>query len=317
MPWLLTIFLFLISSRFSYSAIQSPSLFLEGDFLYFKREHVADKPLVGSVSPMQPDVIDTEDLVHEFSYEPGFRVKIGSHLSQKSSVEGNYLWINSWTASKKATGLLFFPFEDPNYTHDMNLAESARARYRSTFQGGEFNYWRHVTPRFGDYFSFSYLAGISLFSVSESSQVRFRKHSRHSTYQIETSNWMGGIQVGANLQVCPYSFMSWDLTPKIGLLCNRAGQKTNLGDLNNQIIIRDFDETAYKETYLATTALSLTLQPGQSFHLMVDYEFLYLGNLSLAAEQYSYSVGSTSGKKLKIKSYIVLQGLSAGIGYRF
>ena len=263
--------------------------------------------------------IDTDQLVHQFDYRSGYRVGALYMPNKNRSFELSYLEIGEWKASRVENGPhnLSFPFDNSSYTTDFVNAKRAEATYHSRFNNWELNYWRHVTPRRGDYFSVSGIFGFRFIDLRERCLVQFTRGQDMSDYAIHTKNHLYGAQIGGNLQINPTRFWSWDATVKVGGLINRAQQDTFLGDKNNTVVLRDFDHRQYRWTYFGTAQLALAYQLWSHLNMHGGYEMLYLSGVALAPEQIDKHTSPASGKRLDARGNALIHGLFAGITLGF
>ena len=123
---------------------------------------------------------------------------------------------------------LRFPFKSSTFTVDFENAFESNGRYKSHYQEAEFNFWNHLTPRKGEYFSGSWLFGVRYMDLKERFNLAFFNDeiphtslfdpasARESNYNIETKNRMGALQLGADLQMNPAKHWSWDVLLKWG-----------------------------------------------------------------------------------------------------
>ncbi len=264
-------------------------------------------------------VLSTGPLVSEFDYEPGFRVGAYYHPSERRSLELLYLDCGKWHSEKEVNGDddLSFPFKCCNYTHDFREASEAKAKYNSNFWTAEFNYWRHVTPRFEDYFSVSWLAGLRYVNLHEKFNVAFLRDANESHYRISVENYMPGIQLGGNVQFNPQRSWSWDLTAKIGVLVDIAEQKTYLGDYNDSVTLRNHEGEKTGATFLAEVAAALAYQFNTHFNIHGGYQMLYLSGIALAPEQISKRTGPHSGSACNLDGQAIVHGWFLGLSFGF
>src|ERR1700722_18972763 len=215
---------------------------LAGDFLYMRRAEVQNKTLVKNADKPQcsggcPNhkVIDTNDLVNDFGFVPGYRVGLTYIADPANGFEMNFLYLQPWNARKKVEGdqSLSFPFSHADYTVDFHDASVAIAEYQSHFWDLEFNYWRYLSPRRIDYFSISGLAGLRYFHWDESFKLKMFNPPDHSSYDVSTENRIFGVQAGVDLQMNPTRWLSWEFFAKVGGMVDHCEQSTFLGDEDN------------------------------------------------------------------------------------
>ena len=176
---------------------------LVGDFVYMRRTQIHDKPLVKSGS--DHTVINTQDLVHHFEFEPGYRVAFMLFPCASNSLEGSFLYLQPWHGSRErdGNGSLYFPFKEANYSHDFTDASAAKAFYESQFWDAELNYWWNMARRNRTYFGLSALFGLRYFNWDESFRLTMARPPYKSSYHIRTENKLSSLQVGLDFQMNP------------------------------------------------------------------------------------------------------------------
>lgn len=267
----------------------------------------------------QETVVTTRSLVHEFNFEPGYRLG-ASYMERTWSVEGVYLWLNEWKGDKHKTGRsnLNYPFNNPNLAPGLRNADSAQAIYTSQFWTAEANYWRHVTPRRADYFSFSWIAGLRYVQLNEKCEVAFDKRFQgKSEYDVHTKNYMPGPQVGLDIQVNPYRQWSWDFFGKIGGLLNYNRQKTFLAEENDATVLRDTKRQNYSAALFIELGASLAWQFWSHMNLHLGYEVFYMSGVALAPERLSRSSSDHHAEKADPDGQLLIDGAFLGITIGF
>lgn len=298
-----------------------------GDFIYFKRNSLNGKNLVNDSAKIidlndpNPNfsVLSTKRLVNQFTMEPGYRI-IGSYTPNKHcTVEALFMTCDHWSGKKTVTGegTLSFPFNDPNYGNDWRQGDKAKAEYRSQFYNGELNYWYHFTPRRADYFSVSGLVGPRYIQVDEKFDLAFTKGFDVSTYEIHTWNHIYALQVGLNFQVNPTRWLTWEFTGKIGGAANRSKQRTFLGDDNNTVTLRRFQNSRVNAVFIGDALGMVTLQATSNVSFHGAYEILYVTSIACAPSQVNKGTSSHSGKHVETTDHIFLHGILAGINLGF
>jgi hypothetical protein len=264
-------------------------------------------------------VVNTRNLVHEFDFEPGYRLG-ASYMERTWSVEGVYLWLDEWKGNKHKTGhaSLSYPFNNPNLAPGLRNADTADAVYTSQFWTAEANYWRHVTARRADYFSFSWIAGLRYVQLNEKCEVAFDKRFQGtSEYDVHTKNYMPGPQVGLDIQVNPYRQWSWDFFGKIGGLLNYNRQKTFLAEEDNAEILRDRKRQNYSVALFIELGASLAWQFWSHMNLHLGYEVFYMSGVALAPERLTRSSSDHRAEKADPDGQILIDGAFLGITIGF
>ena len=255
-------------------------------------------------------------LVSDFHYEPGFQVGM-VYMTRHTMLEAKYLYVEEWEAScsRHHPGLLNFSASHPRAAQDFFQADKASAEYKSRFQNAEVNYFYYITPRRGDYFSGGWLAGIRYISLNEDLEIEFHKGSDESPYRIHVWNHIPAIQAGATLGWNPCKVLSWDLTAKVGLGFDAARQHTYWGDVNNTVVIFDFQKHRFSLPLVVGAALSLTYQPKKWINLHGAYELIYLNGIVLAPNQLEKNRHSEH----HVRSYgqALIHGATLGLTFTF
>lgn len=295
-----------------------------GDVAFFRRAQGNNNRLIideghghlNSCNRCKFEHCNSDKLVSEFDYEPGFQVGI-AYLTRHSILEAKYLWIEEWESSchKSGRGSIFFSEKHPHFTHDFSGADKASAHYKSQFQNGEVNYFWYVTPRRDDYFSAGWLAGVRYINLRENLEIEFHKGSNESSYRIHTWNHIPAIQAGGIIGWNPTSTISWDLNAKAGIGFDWSRQHTFLGDLNNTVTLRDYRATKFSTPFLAEACLAFTYRPWNYINLHIAYEFIYLNGITLAPGQIDKS--SEPHHRCRAIGQAFFHGWTAGVTFSF
>lgn len=255
-------------------------------------------------------------LVKEFHYEPGFQVGM-VYMTRHTLLEAKYLFLEQWDAScsKHEPGLLFFSASHPTFAQDFFKADKASAKYKSQFQNAEVNYFYYITPRRGDYFSGGWLAGVRYISLRENLDIEFHKGADESPYRVHVWNHIPAIQVGATLGWNPIKVLSWDVTAKVGMGFDCSRQHTYWGDLNNTVVLRDYQVKTFSLPLIASGSIALTYQPWKYTNLHAAYECIYLNGIALAPDQLDKSPHSR--KRIRAIGQALIHGATVGITLAF
>src|SRR3972149_1095842 len=320
---------FLAPFIISFSALAGENMWLNdhwkifAEFLYIQREEVGYKNIVDDVNKQDLDpcdcfnlhVLNVKKVLSQFNLEPGVRASIAYQPNAQRSLEGNFLWINPWEGRRvvKANQSLYFPFRNLDYTSDYVNASKAVATYTSRLWGLEFNYWRHWTPRYVNYFSVSGVAGLRYFNFREGFKLQFSNPPDKSDYDVHTDNNMFGVQLGLNLQLNPTNRISWDVTAKVGPMVNHADQRTLLRDQDNTVTLRNFKHHRWNGLTFADVLAVLNFQAKDHFNVHVGYELMYFSNVALAPDQINKKTRPTAGRDVKTGGHPIFHGVFAGI----
>ncbi|MBS0604017.1 MAG: hypothetical protein JSS60_03150 [Verrucomicrobia bacterium] len=299
---------------------------LLGDFVLMRRSDIHNHKLVEDDNKFQcpgrcPNftVINNEDLVHDFDFEPGFRVGLTFMSDPKNSFEGNFLYLQPWHGEKKRHGnqSLSFPLSNSDYSQDFTNADEAHAEYDSHFWDLEMNYWRHFNPRRIDYFSLSGIAGLRYFHWDEEFKLTMVNPPDKSSYNIHTKNRMLGMQLGLDFQINPTRWLSWEIFAKAGLFANHTEQKQFMGDLDNTVTLRDSERQKRALGVYTDVAAQIGFQCFEHVNLHGGYQAMFFSGLALAPEQISHRVKKDAGKKDHTNGNAIIHGLFIGLVWSF
>jgi hypothetical protein len=295
-----------------------------GDVAFYRRNEGNNHRLIidegsgkkGACGSCTFDSCKSKHLVSSFHYQPGFQVGM-VYMTRHSLLEAKYLFVQEWSASchRNDPGLLYFSASNPYYAEDFFAADKAWAHYKSQFQNAEANYFYYITPRRGDYFSGGWLAGIRYMSLTEHLAITFRKGSNESPYRVHTWNHIPALQVGGTLGWNPSKVLSWDVNAKLGIGFDCSRQRTYWGDVNNTVVLRDYQVSRFSLPLVVGAALSLTYQPWRFINLHGAYEMIYLNGIALAPDQ----LNKSSSKEHHVRSFgqALIHGATLGITFTF
>lgn len=295
---------------------------LLGDFVFMRRSEIHDKTLVKNSKKKQnpckcPDytAISTSDLVNDFDFEPGYRVGLTYIVNDKMGFEWNFLYLQPWHAKEKAHGnqSLSFPFSHSNYTHDFHKASEAIAKYGSHFWDLEFNYWNYFTPRRVEYFSLSGIAGMRYFHWDEWFKLQLVRPPDKSNYNVHTENRIFGVQLGLDLQMNPTHWLSWEFFAKVGGMVDHSEQKTFLGDLNNQVTLRDFKKQQWQIGIYTDVLAEFAIHCNRHLNLHAGYQVMFFSGLALAPEQLSKKTTKHAGERDYDDGTAIIHGMFIGV----
>ncbi len=296
------------------------SFSLTGDFAYFKREQSHKHKLVIDSGTTNCNCrypsCGSKDLVHGFTFQPGFKIA-ATYFTDQVVWDLSYLWLNSWekSCSKSDPGSIIFSISNPGITNDFDGADSGEAKYSSEFQNCELNFFHYNSSRFENYFTSAYLVGIRYMSLREALDVSFTNGSNRSSYKVHTSNHIPAIQVGGLFAWRPTKTITWDLILIAGVGFDAGEQKTFLGDLNNTVTVRDYEESGFSAPLVTEGSIRLTYQPASYMNIHAAYQFIYLNGVTLAPDQLVKS-NSTNHVYRAIGAPLI-HGLTAGLTWSF
>ncbi len=304
----------------------------EGDYVLMERANSHNKHLVAAagdpltlpVSVEPPEcakergktLIQTRDLVHDMNFDTAFSLAIKIFPTLKSTWEARYLGDLAWRGQKKRScpENLNLDGNIADQTWDYQFANHAKAIYDSNMYTYQLNYWHHMTPRYTDHFSVSWLAGFRMFNIDEKIKIYFRKERRTSRYRVRTINDIYGLQLGGTIEYNPFHFLTWGVVIKVGGMFNRDKGKTKMFDNNNIVEIRDIDQSNSNFAYMAEIYPFIELRPTKHFFFNVNYRALYVGEIATADRNIVFH---GSGSDLNHSGHILYHGLTGGIQLNF
>jgi hypothetical protein len=287
------------------------------DALYLHRSGIHNREIVLRCNCSNPRFLNTRNVVDKMGFEPGFRVGAGIHPNSGSSLDGNYLYMRQWSARKRRTGNLTYPFESRFFAPGFTNAERVVAKYKSQFWSAEGNYWGHVTPRYSDYYAFAWILGVRHASLKEEFFLNFYKGLNVGNYNTRTKNWLIGPQVGFAFDWTPTELWMWTLSGKFAPMADRIRQKVFLSDQGGALVLRDSHRKKWNLAFLADVALSLAFRIGSHVNIHGGYQLIYLTGVALAPEQLSYSTNLRRGRRIHDGGNALMQGAFLGIGFGF
>lgn len=316
---------------------------LEGDFVFWRRAKSLSKSLVqaaggptltplvpsGSSMPLIPisqslncakepgkTLLQSSQLVNDMYFDPAFRISAKLFYNTHSTWIVSYTGLFNWKGEGKVhcSENLNLPGALGLNSFDYHYADRAVAVYRSEFYTVDLTYWRHVTPRYTDHFSVSWMIGLRFIDLDEVLKLYFTKRDNTSRYRVKTFNRAFGPFFGGDFEYNPYSFLTWGLVGNIGGLANRSEQSTLMLDLNNTIVVRDCDPSGTNFAYFTYIYPFIEFRFVKFFTVRVGYEMLYIGRVTLADHQLVYH---GSGSKLNNEGNIIYHGLFAGVQFNF
>jgi len=288
-----------------------------GDFLYMTRDEIQNKALVTDETGT---VMNSKDLVHKFTFEPGYRVGVTYAPNERYGFDGCFSSLKPWVAkkNKEEAGSLSFPFDDTTYDPGLTDADSALGYYKSEYWDAQINMIRFFTKRRGDYFAVSGLLGIRFFHLDEKFSLEMNKNSFTSPYTTQTENRLIAFQAGIDFQMHPTRLLNWELNAKVGCFANSTEQSQFLSDDSSgfSISIRDSNAQKWQAGFYADVLGKLGFEIRRWLELHVGYQAIFLTGLALAPEQLSKQVGPHAGTHDYTAGNVVIQGIVAGVTLR-
>ncbi len=309
-----------------------------GEFITLRRTQGINKNLIYDTTSGTLNACGTcdfghcnvRDLIHDFSFEPGYRVGMG-YFTPNWTAELTYFWIQDAHAkcSRHDEGKVYFSLKHPDFSNDFEGADHGEAEYETGLQNAELNYYRYVTPRKKDYFAVAWLAGVRYTYLAEELKLGFRTSEatrlirlgqpplpvESSHYTIDTHNFMYGVQTGAVLEWNPWKWMSWDLTVKGGVAVDFARQHTHLRDFNDTVKLREYTKHRLGAPFIGDGILKFTLSPFKWWDVYLGYEVLYFAGIACAPDQLVKH--RTDDEIIRTKGYAIYYGWFGGFMFNF
>ncbi|PCI78724.1 hypothetical protein COB21_00040 [Candidatus Aerophobetes bacterium] len=318
---------------------------VEIDALLLERSQGSIKDLVvASGGPVNPTTITTacqerppgevmltsRELVNKQHFRPGVAAAIYLYPSQDTTFEIRGITGLSWKGIKniRCTQNLSLPTIGDS-TDDYNHANIVRGEYLSWLKGAEVNYIRHITPRYINAFSCSGRVVGSFFEVEEALQLAFQKEGfivddsttvwDHSSYRINTKALFVGGSVGFDLEYNPTHVITCGIRAKGGLGANIGKNRTRMNDLNSTETLLDYKTSGVNLAYIFTGYPFLEFRPAKSFSLLLDYQILYLGSITVAEKQavFNAKVLVRRWEIINSRGYFFCHGLRAALKLNF
>ncbi|MGE3715818.1 MAG: hypothetical protein AB7G16_04700 [Simkaniaceae bacterium] len=264
-------------------------------------------------------LIASKDLIHDMQFTPGFSGAIKIFPSIWSTWEARYTGGVAWEGIKTRNCLENLSLDGgfAFQTQDYNFASRVKSLYYSKMYNLELDYWRHITPRYTDHFSVSWMAGLTYFNIEEKIKLYFTKTFpvvQTSRYRTRTDNTAFGLQIGGRLEYNPYHFLTWGFVAKMGGLFNRDKVRTLMLDQNNTFVFLHVDRSGSTFAYMGQFFPYLELRPTKHFFFQINYQVLFVGNLATAAANIKLH---GTGSVLDDNSHIIYHGLTGGIQFNF
>ena len=305
----------------------------EGDLVLLRRANsshdalVVEQTIKTTSDPLIPnfETTKTEEktlmgvntLVDKMRFDLGISAAAKLFATIYSTWELRFTGPFNWKGTDKVSSLsngLQIPGPFATKTHDYIHASKMRGKYISNFWNTEFNYWRHVTPRFYDFFSVSCIAGFRFFQVHEKLNVDYIRKGDTSHYKVRTKDWCFGPQVGFDIEYNPYRLFTWGLVLKVGGLFNRGTGTSTMTDFNNTVTILKTDASESNFAYFVQAYPFFEFRPLKFFTLFANYQALYLGAIVTSYKQVRFY---ESKNRLNHGGNIIYHGLTMGVQFNF
>jgi len=305
---------------------------LEGEYLLWRRAKSLSKPLAkaaGGPISTNPSPIPSEcakevgkpllrssQLVHDMHFDAGVRVSAKLFYSIYSTWALTYTGGFHWKGEEKrhCPENLDLPGTLGQTSVDYHYADRVQGVYNSDFYTIDLSYFYHMTPRYADYFSVSWMIGLRFLDLDEKLKLYYTKGNDTSRYRVKTFNRALGPFFGGVFECNPYRFLTWGLAGNVGGLFNRGKQDTLMLDQNDTEVVRDYNPSGSNFAYFAHLYPYFELRPVKFFTFRFGYEMLYIGRMALADHQLNFNA---TGNHLNHDGNVIYHGLFAGIQFNF
>ena len=255
--------------------------------------------------------IESKNLLHSLGFGGGFSAALKIFPSISSTWEARYLGGLNWQAEKKSYCLQDIDIDiDEKFPINYHLASSIKAAYNSKLNTYELNYWHHITPKYINPFSISYIAGLLYIDIDEKLKVYFTRSINFlfqtNAYRVHVENRSFGLQIGGDLEYNPYPWLTWGLIVKTGALLNRDAQHTLMLDKRNTSTVQDF-------AYMVQLHPFIELHPIKHLLLLVTYQMFYVGGIATADRTLSFHDNTI----LDHNGHITYSGITGAIQFNF
>lgn len=318
---------------------------IEGGYLYMERSKGSILPLVeaagGPISPttvtnacqnrpVGQTMLDTRQVVNKQHYKPGMYGAVSIYPSEIGTLELSAMGIFSWRGGRNVycPQNLTLPTIG-NSTYDYTYASRVNAEYRSQLKGAQALYLWHMLERYVTAFSFSVRAGANYYQIKETFNLAFQKEGLlvdlssaiwdNSRYKIQTKAQIVAGCLGFDWEYNPYTTITCGIAAQGGLGTNWGRTWTRMNDLNGSFERLDYKANGSSFAYTFKGYPYVELRPSKHFSINVDYEFLYLGAVTVAERQFKLkdSVLVSNQAKLDNRGYFLCHGLNVRLKINF
>lgn len=256
------------------------------DYLYVTRhQNQRNSTLVRNTTTGKP-AIKNDTLVNRMHNHSAVEGGMNITFDTCNSMDLVYTYYFPWKVRKTALApnSLAFPFLT-TFTNDFRLASGSSVFYESWLQNAEINYWRYMTPKWRNYFSFAWDLGARFLYLKEQMNLTFTRGLNNSHYDVHVRNLLFGGQFGALLDWRPY--IHWRLTfmGKIGVFADVGRKEEFLGDLNDTITLRNDTRCKTTASFVYDGKIQLAYELGGNLDVHGGFQALLIRDVLLAPRQ--------------------------------
>jgi hypothetical protein len=248
-------------------------------------------------------------------WAPGMMYTLGFNLDQIGQIEVTYWGLNTWKNSAFVVDNSAFPSLGlagtlQTVTADFQMASRMGIDYASRINNVEINYKQTIN-------GLTLLAGVRYFRMVESFNISSTSVlGTTSDYNVATVNNLIGFQFGSGYtyENGPFNI---GILGKIGPYMNPVHQTTLLQDFGNTITLRDYNKDGMPVSTISEVQVNGMYRITDCFAVHIGYRFMWIQNLAFAPDQLDLSNSPPGTKILNDHNHLLLQGLNAGIEFRW
>jgi len=258
-------------------------------------------------------IISTKELTNKTSYAHGITGICKLFPNIWSTWEIGYMGNLSWKAEKTWYGLE--ELKKPSHVQETSptFSHYIQGTYHSKMCSTAINYYRQMTPRYIDYFSFAWGIGIKNFNIDETMNLSFV-----NTNPIKkTTNLFTGVKnraLGPQFALCfacnPYSFLTWGLIAKTGILLNRIRYHKLIDQKSSSLPKEQFSYICIGHIY-PFIELHLT----EYLFIEINYQVIGIGNVKTADPHNTHR--QKHSFRFSDNGAIIYSGLNGSIQWNF
>lgn len=248
----------------------------------------------------------------------GLRASAQVMANNKGSADFIYTGLFNWTRDKTAqdvdngVGVLTSPYT----TDDWQNADKIEWSTKTSFNSYELAMWHHITPRYEEIFSFSFMLGGRFINIIDTDLFFSFKTlaQKPSILRAETDNWLRGGGFGFEVACRPLSYLMWTVQLKGDFFADAIERNIRLTDDQNTNVVADttdLDRTVVAGLGEAVPALVIQ---NNRFFFKFTGTVTYIVNLSTTAPSFEKIRKITD---IKTTPKFFLGGIYIGAGYIF
>lgn len=286
--------------------------YLQAGALFLNRSRMKNQVIVVDDNNGQSPVLRTRDMDFNNKFAVGPELTLGFRYDGVSAFEATYWGLQHWESHNSVFGSnnLSLPGAIAVTTFDYFLGDTVFTKYQSTTHNVEGNYRQTI-------FGITMLAGLRYFNMNETLDLRFTDFdSGTSHYRVKTHNNLIGGQIGLGWQR-QFGHLGIDLLGKAGLYGNPARLETDMRDLNNTTVLRNFRDNETITSFIGEINLQTTYAITSWFNLRAGYRILWIEGIAQAPNQLDFTDNPNGGNSIIDRSGLYLYGFNVGADVRW